>query len=103
MCDLADGHVAAVNKLADIEGCETVNLGTGVGSSVLDVLAAAERAVDRTIPSQIVGRRAGDGDISFADASLAEERLGWTSSRTLADACVDHWNWQEKNPTGYAS
>ena len=101
VCDLADGHVAAVNKRAELESSETVNLGSGLGSSVLDVLAAAERAADRTIPSQIVGRRAGDGDISFADPSRAEERLGWKTKRTLADACVDHWNWQEKNPTGY--
>lgn len=101
VCDLAEGHVAAVNALASVDASETVNLGTGVGSSVLDVLAAAERAADRKIPSQIVGRRAGDGDISYADPSRANERLGWSSSRTLADACVDHWNWQEKNPTGY--
>lgn len=101
VCDLADGHVAAVDALANTTGAETYNLGTGVGSSVLEVLAAAEMAADRKIPSQIVGRRAGDGAISVADPRRANDALGWRAHRTLADACVDHWRWQEQNPTGY--
>ena len=103
VCDLADGHVAAVNALASIDTSDTINLGTGVGSSVLEVLAAAERAADRTIPHRVVERRPGDADISFADPTRAHERLGWKTKRTLADACVDHWRWQDQNPQGYTS
>ncbi len=103
VCDLADGHVAAVNALAGIETSETFNLGTGVGSSVREVLAAAEVAADRPIPHRVVERRPGDADISFADPSRARERLDWQSTRTLADACVDHWRWQHRNPEGYTS
>ena len=101
VCDLAEGHVAAVNALAKIEGSDTINLGTGVGSSVLDVLAAAEMAADKPIPARVVERRPGDADISFADPSRAHAQLGWHASRTLADACVDHWRWQHDNPNGY--
>jgi len=103
VCDLADGHVAAVNALANLEGATTLNLGTGVGSSVRDVLAAAEAAADKPIPHRVVERRPGDGDISFADPSRAHDQLGWKAQRTLADACVDHWRWQHQNPQGYSS
>ena len=103
VCDLADGHVAAVNALATLNTSETFNLGTGVGSSVRDVLAASEVAADRAIPHRVVGRRAGDGDISYADPARAKEVLGWESTRTLAEACVDHWRWQSRNPKGYSS
>jgi UDP-glucose 4-epimerase len=99
--DLAEGHVAAVNALASVESSETFNLGTGVGSSVLEVLRAAEAAADKPIPHRIVARRAGDGAVSFADPRLAQDRLGWRATRTLAEACVDHWRWQHRNPGGY--
>jgi len=99
--DLADGHVRAVEALVDRAGLETLNLGTGVGSSVAEVLAAAERAADRSIPHQVVGRRAGDGAVSFADPSRAFEVLGWKATRDMAEACVDHWRWQDRNPHGY--
>jgi len=98
-----DGHLAAVNTLASIEQSETINLGTGVGSSVREVIAAAEEAADRSIPHRVVGRRAGDGDTSFADPSRAEAELDWKARRTLADASVDHWRWQRNNPQGYSS
>lgn len=101
VCDLAEGHVAAVNALATTTGSETYNLGTGVGSSVLEVLAAASVAADREIPAQVVGRRTGDGAISFADPTRANNALGWRAQRTLADASADHWRWQQQNPTGY--
>jgi UDP-glucose 4-epimerase len=101
VCDLAEGHVRAVEALTNLEGLETLNLGTGVGSSVRDVLAAAERAADRSIPHQVVGRRAGDGAVSFADPSRAQEVLGWQATRDMAEACVDHWRWQDRNPNGY--
>ena len=103
VCDLADGHVAAVDALANSGSSQTINLGTGVGSSVLDVLAAAERAADRTIPHRVVGRRPGDAAISYADPTRAHEQLGWRAQRSLADACVDHWRWQDQNPQGYSS
>jgi len=103
VCDLAEGHVAAVNALAGINGSNTINLGTGIGSSVRDVLAAAEVAADRSIPHRVVERRPGDGDISYADPTRAKDELGWQATRTLADACVDHWRWQSQNPEGYSS
>jgi len=101
VCDLADGHVAAVDALARIDSCEAINLGTGVGSSVYEVLQAAESAADRPIPHRVVERRPGDSDISCADPSRAHELLGWKATRTLADACQDHWRWQRGNPEGY--
>lgn len=101
VCDLADGHVAAVDALAETTGAVTYNLGTGIGSSVKEVLAAAERAADRKIPAQVVARRPGDAATSYADPSRANDELDWRATRTLADACVDHWRWQHDNPTGY--
>lgn len=103
VCDLAEGHVAAVEALTDMTGVEAINLGTGVGSSVREVLAASEQAVDQPIPHQVVGRRAGDGAVSFANPARAQELLGWTSTRTMAEAAADHWNWQQRNPHGYQS
>jgi len=103
VCDLADGHVAAVRALASTTTSEVFNLGTGVGSSVREVLAAAEIAADRAIPQRVVGRRDGDGDISYADPQKAETGLAWQARRTLAEACVDHWRWQHDNPQGYPS
>jgi UDP-glucose 4-epimerase len=103
VCDLADGHVAAVNAIAKVQTSDTINLGTGVGSSVLEVLAAAEAAADRPIPHRVVDRRPGDGATSFADPTRAREQLGWEAHCTLADACVDHWRWQHQNPDGYPS
>lgn len=99
--DLAEGHVAAVKALDEVVACETLNLGTGTGSSVYDVLRAAERAVDAPIPHHVTGRRPGDAAIGFADPSQANDRIGWTAERTLADACADHWRWQRNNPNGY--
>jgi len=99
--DLAEGHVAALRSLDDVDQAETLNLGTGTGSSVYDVLRAAERAVDSPIRHEVVGRRAGDAAIGFADASQANQRLGWVAERSLAEACADHWRWQRNNPNGY--
>ena len=99
--DLADAHVAAVEAAHHVDGSIALNVGTGVGTSVLEVLAAAERAVDRPIPNRVVGRRDGDAAVSYADPHLAHEVLGWRASRTVAEACVDHWRWQEDNPHGY--
>ncbi len=99
--DLADAHLAALGALDRIEGCEAVNVGTGTGSSVLDVIAAAERAVGAEIPKDMVERRAGDVPCVFADTARAEELLEWRARLDLDDMCRDHWNWQQKNPAGY--
>ncbi len=102
--DLAEGHVAALEALAGgLSGCNAVNLGTGVGSTVLEVVAAASDAVGHHIPSEIVDRRAGDIEKIWADPAHATEMLGWTSSRDIHDMMRDHWNWQRSNPNGYKS
>ncbi|WP_347754309.1 UDP-glucose 4-epimerase GalE [Agrococcus sp. ProA11] len=97
--DLAEGHVAALEALTP--GVLTVNLGTGEGSSVLDVLRAFEAAVGRALPHEIVARRPGDAGISTADPTLALGRLGWRATRSLDDAVRDAWRWQQQNPRGY--
>ncbi|MBO1769500.1 UDP-glucose 4-epimerase GalE [Agrococcus sp. TF02-05] len=97
--DLAEGHVAALEALEP--GVLTVNLGTGRGASVLEVLRAFERAVGRELPYEVVARRTGDAAVSTADPTLAHERLGWRATRSLDDAVTDAWRWQERNPRGY--
>jgi UDP-glucose 4-epimerase len=99
--DLALGHLAALDALPGLDGCRAVNLGTGHGSSVLEVIAAASRAVGRDVPYEIVERRSGDVATSWADPALAHELLGWTATRTLDDMAADHWRWQAANPEGY--
>jgi len=100
--DLAAGHIAALSKLATTDApVSTWNLGTGVGTSVLDVLHAFERAVGRALPYEVVGRRAGDIAASYADPHRANAELGWMASRTIDDMCADSWRWQSQNPNGY--
>jgi UDP-glucose 4-epimerase len=99
--DLARGHVAALRHLAQTPGVHTWNLGTGRGTSVLEMLAAAERAVGHPIPHRIVGRREGDQPVSFADVSKAERELGWRAERTIDNMCADHWEWQRTHPDGF--
>jgi UDP-glucose 4-epimerase len=99
--DLAAGHLAALDRLDDVKGCQAVNLGTGRGNSVLEVIAAASRAVGRELPYELVDRRPGDAARVFADPALAKAMLGWTAERSLDDMAVDHWNWQRSNPNGY--
>jgi UDP-glucose 4-epimerase len=101
--DLAEGHLAALNRIDHVEGAVAVNLGTGVGSSVLEVVRAASDATGHDIPYEIGPRRAGDVVAAWADATLAASLLGWRASRTLADMCADHWRWQAANPEGYPS
>ena len=98
--DLAEGHVAALEALAP--GVLTVNLGTGRGASVFDVLRSFERVVGHELPYEVVARRPGDAAVSTADPTLAHERLGWRATRTLDEAVADAWRWQSKNPRGYA-
>ena len=99
--DLAEGHVAALRRLLGGQGSLTVNLGTGQGLSVLELLRAFEAASDRAVPFEIVARRPGDVAACYADASLARTLLGWQAKRDVAAMCADSWRWQSLNPDGY--
>lgn len=101
--DLADGHVAALRHLIDKPSCITVNLGTGCGHSVLELVRAFEQASGRAVPFDIAARRPGDVAACYADVSLARELLGWQSQRDLRAMCEDSWRWQSQNPNGYDS
>ena len=98
--DLAEGHVASLRVLMQT-GSHLVNLGTGKGSSVLEVINAYSRACGKPIPYAQVDRRAGDVTAAYADPTLAQKVLGWRATRTLDDMCVSSWYWQRKNPLGY--
>jgi UDP-glucose 4-epimerase len=99
--DLAEGHVAAVQRLLDQPGSFTVNLGTGRGHSVLEVVAAFAAASGRAIPYEIRPRRPGDVAACWADPSRAQQLLGWRATRDLATMCTDAWRWQSNNPNGF--
>ena len=99
--DLAEGHVAALDYVLVHPGLLTVNLGTGNGYSVLDMVRAFEQASGRDIPYEIVARRSGDIAECWADPALAESLLGWRATRSLKDMCIDAWRWQASNPQGY--
>jgi UDP-glucose 4-epimerase len=101
--DLAEGHLAALDHLDRIDGAVAVNLGTGTGRSVLEVVAAAAEATGREIHYEIGPRRAGDTVAVWADPTLAATLLGWRSTRSLGEMCADHWRWQSTNPDGYRS
>lgn len=99
--DLAKGHVLAVNKLLTGSGLFIVNLGTGRGYSVLEMINAFSKALGREIPYVVAPRRAGDIATCYADPSLAENLIGFKATKTLDDMCRDALNWQMKNPNGY--
>ncbi|MCB1905739.1 MAG: UDP-glucose 4-epimerase GalE [Rhodocyclaceae bacterium] len=100
--DLAEGHVRAVEHLIDHEpGVLTLNLGTGRGYSVLEVVAAFERCCGRPVPYDVVDRRAGDVASCWADASRAQAVLGWQARRDIDEMCADAWRWQAANPDGF--
>lgn len=99
--DLAKGHVKAIKKLADKEGVSVYNLGTGNGYSVLQVVAAFEKACGHAIPYEIKPRRAGDIATCYCDPSKAKKELGWEAAYGIDEMCADSWNWQQKNPDGY--
>lgn len=103
VCDLADGHVAALGYLRDKARSVTVNLGTGRGYSVLEVVKAYERASGRSVPYQIVARRPGDIASCYADPTLARELLGWSARHDIDRMCADSWRWQSMNPKGFAA
>ena len=99
--DLARGHVLAVNKLAENPGLLIVNLGTGTGYSVLDMVKAFSKVLGKEIPYKIMPRRPGDIDECYADPSYAKEVLGFEAKLGLDEMCRDALNWQLKNPDGY--
>ncbi|MGI8684725.1 MAG: UDP-glucose 4-epimerase GalE [Acidimicrobiales bacterium] len=99
--DLAEGHVAALRALVRVDGCVAVNLGTGEGRSVRQVVAAASEAVGGPIPFTVGQRRPGDVPAIWADPALAASLLDWKAFRSLAEMCVDHWRWQSTNPHGF--
>ncbi|ORT52507.1 UDP-galactose-4-epimerase (plasmid) [Vibrio sp. qd031] len=101
--DLADGHLSALNKVGSKPGLHVYNLGTGNGSSVLDMVKAFEQASGKSVPYTIVERRAGDIAECWADPKKATKELEWTATRTLQDMTEDTWRWQSQNPNGYSN
>lgn len=99
--DLAIGHVKALEKLNTNPGLVVYNLGTGKGTSVLEMIKAFEEASQRPVPYKITPRRAGDIATCYADPAKAEKELGWKATRNITQMCKDSWNWQSKNPEGY--
>jgi UDP-glucose 4-epimerase len=99
--DLALGHLKALERL-HLPQCTAVNLGTGVGYSVLDVVRAFELASSQPVPHKLSPRRPGDVAACYADPHLAAQILGWRTERDLATMCQDHWRWQRQNPQGFA-
>ena len=100
--DLADGHVKALKHINKVDKVTAVNLGTGNGYSVLDLVKAFEKASEREIPYRIIERRAGDIETCYADSSYAKETLGWSARHGIEKMCQDAWKWQSKNPNGYS-
>ncbi len=99
--DLAEGHVAGLKALLERGESLTVNLGTGRGHSVIEVVKAFEAASGKPVAYQFAPRRPGDIAQCYADPSLAQQLLGWRASRTLDEMCADSWRWQSQNPDGY--
>lgn len=99
--DIASGHVAAINHSKP--GFHIFNLGSGVGTSVLELVHAFEQATGQEIAYEVAPRRAGDLPEFWADATLASSQLGWKTVRSIEDACRDSWNWQSQNPNGYVT
>jgi UDP-glucose 4-epimerase len=99
--DLAAGHAAALEWMVGKSGCEVFNLGTGTGTSVLEIIKAFSAACGRDLPYVIEPRRPGDVTANYADCTKAKELLGWEAVYDIADMCRDSWNWQSKNPNGY--
>lgn len=99
--DLVKGHVKALQYLEQYQELITVNLGTGKGYSVLDMLNAMEQAANKTIPYQITDRRAGDIAACYADPEYAFNKIGWKAEFDQQAMCQDTWRWQSKNPQGY--
>jgi UDP-glucose 4-epimerase len=95
--DVAEGHVAALDKHTDDPGVHVYNLGTGTGNSVLDVVRVYEEQSGRPIPYEVLERRPGDVAANWADVSKARDLLGWETTRDLAEMCADSWRWQQNS------
>ena len=100
--DLALGHLAALKKLQSSDQCFAVNLGTGVGYSVLDMVRAFEQASGKPVAYRLSPRRSGDVAACYADPTYARDLLGWQAQRDLPTMCTDAWRWQSNNPNGYS-
>ncbi len=100
--DLALGHLAAIDCLGRLSGCTAINLGTGQGYSVLEMVKAAEKASGKPVPYQVVSRRPGDIATCYAQPGMAAEKLSWQAQRNLEQMCADAWRWQKGNPQGYS-
>ncbi|XP_077251299.1 UDP-D-glucose/UDP-D-galactose 4-epimerase 5 isoform X2 [Tasmannia lanceolata] len=102
--DLSDGHIAALRKLFESNiGCEVYNLGTGKGTSVLEMVSAFEKASGKKIPLVMAGRRPGDAEVVYGSTVKAERELNWKAKYGIDEMCRDQWNWASKNPYGYGS
>jgi len=101
--DLAHGHLAALDHKDEGEAFKAINLGTGVGYSVMDLIKAFEKAAQTKINYRVVGRRSGDVAECWSDSSLARLQLGWQATRNLEEMMRDAWNWQKNNPGGYSA
>ena len=99
--DLALGHLKALERIDALSGVTTLNLGTGRGYSVLEMVRAFEAACGRAVPFEVVARRPGDIAACWADPALALQTLGWRAERDLVTMCADAWRWQSLNPQGY--
>jgi len=99
--DLSEGHLKALERLEDFSEVMTINLGTGNGYSVLEMVHAFEKASGQKVPYKIVERRAGDIATCFAEPAYAKEILGWEAKKGIDEMCEDTWRWQSKNPSGY--
>ena len=102
VCDLAAGHAAALAWMNGRNGVEIFNLGTGKGTSVLEIINAFSRACGKDVPYVIDPRRPGDVTANYADCSKAKQEMGWEAKFDIDDMCRDSWNWQSHNPNGYA-
>jgi len=100
--DLADGHVKALDKIDTFDKVMTINLGTGTGYSVLDMVKAFEKASGKEVPYCIAPRRAGDIAKCYADPGYAKKILGWEATKGIEEMCKDSWRWQSNNPNGYS-
>lgn len=99
--DLVQGHLKAMENLTPGHGCQAYNLGTGIGSSVLDVIKTFSEVIGKNIPYEIITRRSGDIAICYASPSFSAQQLDWQAVHSLKEMVIDHWNWQLKNPAGY--
>jgi UDP-glucose 4-epimerase len=99
--DLVEGHVVALDYVQNNRSLHTINLGTGNGVSVMELISAFEKASGRPVPYQVVGRRPGDIAACWADPSHATDTMNWKASRDLTEMCQDSWHWQKTNPRGY--